>query len=122
MPEKEHTLFMDKYGLTKEMLIKSVYGSSNPSRYIASFASFMTLTEGSWKENLIKKVFKEFIELRILPYPEHVQLPIRFVGSIAHYHQDILTSTLKEYGITTEDVIQKPIYPLLAYHIKQRNR
>ena len=122
MPEHEHGLFREKYGLTKEVLIQSVYGSSNPSRYIASFASFMTVTHGSWKENLIKKVFREFIELRILPYPEHTQLPIRFVGSIAHYHQDILTSTLKEYDMTTDEVIQQPIHHLLAYHLKQSNK
>jgi glucosamine kinase len=122
MPEKEHKLFQETFGLTKELLIKSVYGSTNPSRYIASFASFMTHTEGSWKNELIKKVFREFVELRILPYPEHTNMPVRFVGSVAHYHQAILKDTLQEYGISTDEVIQQPIHHLLAYHLKQRNR
>lgn len=118
MPEKERTIFEANFTITKEVLVEKVYRSSGGNRYVASFAQFLVLIDGTWKTELIKKLFREFVQLRILSYPEHKTHKIKFVGSIAHYHRQYLEEVLTEYGIYADEIIQQPIYKLIDYHLK----
>jgi N-acetylglucosamine kinase-like BadF-type ATPase len=121
MPEDEKEIFLQHFKLTKEMLLEKVYRSPGGSKFVASFATFLTVIEGVWKENLLKKVFREFIELRILKYKECTSFPIYFVGSIAYLHQNYLNQVLMEYGLHSSKIIQHPAQNLIEYHLKQPN-
>lgn len=118
MPEKERAIFIQNFTVTKEVLIEKVYRSSGGNRYVASFAQFLVLIDGPWKTDLIKKLFREFVELRILSYPEHKTHKIKFVGSIAHYHRQYLEEVLAEYDLKADEIIQQPIYKLIDFHLK----
>jgi N-acetylglucosamine kinase-like BadF-type ATPase len=118
MPEKEREIFEQHFSVTKESLVEKVYRSSGGNKYVASFAQYLVLIDGKWKENLIKKCFREFVELRILRYPESKTYNISFVGSIAHYHRKYLNEVMDEYGLKAHEVIQQPIYKLIEYHLK----
>jgi len=122
MPEKERTIFEENFTVTKEVLVEKVYRTSGGNRYVASFAQFLVLIEGAWKTELMKKLFREFIHLRILSYPEHKTHKITFVGSIAHYHRQYLEEVLAEYGLAADDVIQQPIYKLIDFHLKKEHK
>lgn len=118
MPEYIKTSFESHFKINKADVVENLYRSSGANRYLASFARFLTLIEGDWKESLLTKVFKEFIELRILRYTECREYPIYFIGSVAFYHQEILKKTLKNYDLEAHEVLQKPINGLIDYHIK----
>lgn len=120
MPEIERSVFERSYTITKSLVIENVYRSWTGSRYIASFADFLTKINGVWKDDLIKRVFREFVELRIMHYEERDTLNIRFVGSIAFYYKQYLDQVLLEYGLSTSEVIQQPIFNLIEYHIKRK--
>ncbi|MBC7884680.1 MAG: hypothetical protein H7X99_04355 [Saprospiraceae bacterium] len=120
MPDKELALFSSNFSVTKEQLVEKVYRSSEGNRYVASFAQFLMLTDGEWKIKLLKKQFREFIELRILLYPEHRSYKLKFVGSIAHFHRSYLEEVLAEYGLVADEVIQQPIYKLIDFHLKHQ--
>lgn len=118
MPERESAIFAENFKVTKEVLIEKVYRSTGSNRYVASFAQFLVLIEGSWKADLIKRLFREFVTLRILNYPEHKTHKITFVGSIAHYHRSYLEEVLSEFGLKADEIIQQPIYKLIDFHLK----
>lgn len=120
MPEKEKEIFNANFSVTKELLVEKVYRTSEGNKYVASFAQFLVLIDGPWKETLIKKVFRDFITLRIMLYPEHTSHKIKFVGSIAHYHQQYLHEVMNEFGLKTDEIIQQPIYKLIDYHLKHK--
>ena len=118
MPEHEKAIFMANFSVTKELLVEKVYRTSEGNKYVASFAQFLVLIDGPWKDTLLKKVFRDFITLRILLYPEHKTHKIKFVGSIAHYHHRYLIEVLEEFDLKADEIIQQPIYKLIDYHLK----
>lgn len=120
MPSKERMIFEDNYKITKSQVIENVYRSTTGNRYIASFADFLPKINGQWKDDLIKRIFREFIVLRILRYEECRILPLSFVGSIAYYHKKYLDEVLSEYGLFTSEVIHQPIFQLIEYHKKYK--
>jgi glucosamine kinase len=118
MPEHEKAIFKANFSVTKELLVEKVYRTSEGNKYVASFAQFLVLIDGPWKDNLLKKAFRDFITLRILLYPEHKTHKIKFAGSIAHYHRRYLGEVLEEFGLKADEIIQQPIYKLIDYHLK----
>ncbi|MBK8626126.1 MAG: ATPase [Saprospiraceae bacterium] len=119
MPLEVQNSFLNHFKLTREDLIEQVYKQNAGSSYIASFASFLTIAEESWKSELLLKVFKEFIEYRICTLKEHTSYPIHFAGSIAYYHQKYLAQALNEFGLHLGEVVHQPIHELIDYHFKQ---
>lgn len=118
MPPREREIFNENFAVTKELLVEKVYKTSEGNKYVASFARFLVLIDGPWKENLLKKVFMDFITLRIMLYTEHKTYKIKFVGSIAYYHQKYLIKAMDEFGLKTDEIIQQPIFRLIDYHLK----
>ncbi len=118
MPAEEKARFSATYGLTKEDLLEKVYRSSGSIRYLASFSEFLSQCSLDWKKKVLHQVFSDFISLRIKLYEEHADLPVYFVGSIAHYHETELREALKAHGLSCAGIIQKPIYQLIEFHKK----
>jgi N-acetylglucosamine kinase-like BadF-type ATPase len=110
--------FKKKYNLDTHRIINKVYREAYPNRFLASLAPFI-------KENIkdesiyriVKKSFSDFIEYHILPYKDSQKMPISFVGSIAYYFKDILESLVKEYEISIDRIVRKPIDDIVNYHL-----
>lgn len=119
MPVQIRTKFDEQYHLHKNELLDNVYRSAEGSKYIASFASFLIGADEDWKIFILNKVFREFVEYRILTmnYPDHY--PIHFIGSIAFHHQKYLKNVMLEFGLTTGNIIEQPIHKLIEYHFKK---
>lgn len=117
LPEDLATSLKNTYGLTKDGILDTVYNSSIPSRYMATFAKFMhekqkhPIIHGMIYEN-----FSEFFERHVLKYEGHETLPVNFVGSIAYHFGDILKQVAKKYGLHVETIIQSPSEGLIKYH------
>lgn len=116
MPDAEKNQFESMYHLTKSQVIEEVYRNNRGSKYIASFALFLTHVDGVWKDTLIKRVFREFVHVRILKYSNYQNLPIVFVGSIAFHYQNVLEEVLSEFGLHASAIIRQPIINLIDYH------
>lgn len=120
MPETERNVFEANYPVTKEEVVEKVYRTSGANKYVASFAPFLMMIEGEWKEKLLNKVFKEFIELRIMRYNNFRDYPIKFVGSIAFFHRAYLEKAMNEYGLKIDEIVQKPVHKLIEYHLNHK--
>jgi hypothetical protein len=60
----------------------------------------------------------EFLRNHVCCFPNHQKYPVHFIGSIAFHFEDILRKAAESLGIKVGNIIQKPIYGLVDYHLK----
>lgn len=120
MPQTEKSLFDSMYHLTKAQVVQEVYRNQAGSRYIASFAQFLSHIDGIWKDTLIKRVFREFVQLRILKYKNFGGFPVVFAGSIAYHYRQYLEDVLLEFDLRADRIIKQPIHQLIQFHLNDK--
>ena len=117
MPEAIAQDFAQKYNLDADEIKRNLYQEDSPNAYLGQFAEFMfDHKDAPYMHQLISKGFEEFMETRVLPYPKAQEVPVYFIGSIAHFFRPVLEEVASKYGITIKDVIRRPIDRLIAYH------
>ena len=65
---------------------------------------------------LITEGMLKFIEYRILCFKESQNVPIHFIGSIAHFSEDIIKDCMKPYNLELGNIIRRPIDGLIDYY------
>jgi glucosamine kinase len=119
LPEEIAKDFEMQYPEGKTAIKNKIYEGA-PNVYLASFTRFLAAHKGNYfVQKLVGEAFDELINRHVRKYKGHNEVPIHFVGSIAHYFQDILRICLVEKGLTLGKVIQRPIDALVEYHIKK---
>jgi len=109
--------FRDEYNLDYRFILDSVYKESAPNRFFARFSPFIinNIAEPEIEE-MVKKEFREFVDYFIINYDNYKTLPIRLVGSIAYYYEDILKEVFAEYGLKIDKISKKPIEAMVEYY------
>lgn len=111
--------FTALYEVNKEIVLAKVYKELNPKRYLASFAHFAGKhIEHPFIEKLVYDCFTEFLEYHVCIYPQSKQVSVNFAGSVAHYFSKILEKVVEDKGLKVGRIVQKPIYELLNYYLK----
>jgi N-acetylglucosamine kinase-like BadF-type ATPase len=118
MPKYLSVAFEDKYNLTIEELLENVYQKPRANSYIAGFNRFIAEHKREpFIQNLIYRAMKAFFENQIMVFPQARDSEINFIGSIAHYYEDILKTVASEYHLTLGDIVKRPIDNLVKYHL-----
>jgi N-acetylglucosamine kinase-like BadF-type ATPase len=122
MPAEIASRFEEQYELSADVIKLNLYKKPNPNAYLASFAQFIfTSSEiNDYFYALIKKGIDDFIECRILTFKESHNVPIHFIGSIAHFSEDIIRACFKSYNLELGNVVRRPIDGLIDYYIKNK--
>ena len=110
--------FEKEYDLNADVIKDNLYRKENPNAYLATFSKFLI-------ENKDYKVFKEiiynglnrFIAHQIMQFKDCYDIPIHFVGSIAHYLKKEIRVSLTKKGMKMGNVVQRPIDNLVDYHL-----
>ena len=110
--------FEKEYDLNADVIKDNLYRKENPNAYLATFSKFLI-------ENKNYKVFKEiiynglnrFIAHQIMQFKDCYDIPIHFVGSIAHYLRKEIRVSLTEKGMKMGNIVQRPIDNLVDYHL-----
>lgn len=88
--------------------------------YLASFAEFIFTSEAGLSTPYFYKLVEEgilkFIERRILCFKEAQKVPIHFIGSIAHFSEDIIRDCFEPYQLELGKIIRRPIDGLIEYY------
>ncbi|MDX1462063.1 MAG: N-acetylglucosamine kinase [Marinirhabdus sp.] len=126
MPSALATEFEQRFNLDADVIKTNVYREKNPNMYLASFAEFIFNPSedrpvqmgeiNGYFYNLISEGIRKFIERRILCFKESQHVPIHFVGSIAHFSEDIIKDCLKPYQLELGTIVRRPIDGLIAYY------
>lgn len=145
LPDEIVARFHDRYSYTKADIIENVYRRPGANRFLASFCPFLCENLGDAAiHDLVKREFALFVSNNLVPYTRcgavhgarHcaspagdvqaddpassiLELPIGFVGSVAHYFREPLTEVLSEAGFSSPLIVKSPIDLLAAYHRKR---
>lgn len=124
MPSKIAEQFALGYDVTTENVLLHLYKQPMPAKYLASFAKFIFevgLTE-TYIQKLLEDGFNELVEYQFKLWPNYQKVPIHFIGSIAYFAADVLTTTLETKNLETGRILRKPIQGLYNYHVEKLKR
>ena len=117
LPEELATSLKNRYNLTKDSILDSVYYSDMPSTYLATFARFMSdKRKDPIIHSMIYQNFEEFFERHVCKYKGFTEVPVNFVGSVAFHFSDTLHQVARKYGAHIGTIITSPSEGLIAYH------
>ena len=118
MPAEIASEFEEKFDLEADDLKVNLYKKPNPNAYLASFAQFIFTQKeiNPYFYALIKEGISNFIECRILCYEKAHEVPVHFIGSIAHFSEKIIKECFKEHNLELGNIVQRPIDGLIKYY------
>ena len=118
MPLEIASNFETSFDLNADVIKLNLYQKPSPNAYLASFAQFIfTQPEiNPYFYALIKEGILNFIESRILCYEKAQDVPVHFIGSIAHFSEKIIIDCFKEHNLELGNIVQRPIDGLINYY------
>ena len=118
MPTQLAQEFEKRFNLDPDEIKNHLYKKHNPNMYLASFAEFIFTSKevNGYFYKLITEGILKFIEYRILCFKESQNVPIHFIGSIAHFSEDIIKDCMKPYNLELGNIIRRPIDGLIDYY------
>lgn len=122
MPDKLASEFEKRFDVNPDVIKMNVYQRPNPNTYLASFAEFIFTSEevNGYFWTLITEGMRKFIVKRVLCYKEAQGVPIHFIGSIAHFSEEMIRDVMKPYHLELGNIIRRPIDGLIDYYRKYR--
>lgn len=118
LPTDLREAFDERYHYTLEDILNALYNRPYPNRFLASFSEFLHPNKSHpFVHNLVKGSFLAFFEAQVKQYDHYRELPVGFVGSIAHYYQDILVEAAAAESIQVEKILKSPVDGLFDFHL-----
>ena len=109
-------LFYEKFRITADDALESVYSRPFPNRFLSTISFFLNEhIENEYIYNLVYSNFRNFFIRNIFQY-DYKNYPIRFVGSVAHIYNDVLTEVAKEFNIEISKTVESPMSGLVDFH------
>ncbi len=119
MPQDLGIKFAKEYDLEADVIKEHLYKQPNPNTYLATFARFMIENKDHpYCKAVIDKGFQQFVNNYIMQFELATKVPVHFVGSIAHYLKDELTTVLERNDLVVGVIRQRPIEGLVQFHIE----
>ncbi len=117
MPIDLSNRFFERFKFGKDEILDAVYKQPNPNRFLASFSKFIyqNLKE-QYVIDLVAGCFNQFFDKHICKYPQHKQVKLSCVGSVAFYYSNILRAVAANKGVNIDTIIETPIAGLTLYH------
>ncbi|TYP72207.1 BadF/BadG/BcrA/BcrD ATPase family protein [Aquimarina intermedia] len=120
MPPEVAEAFNEQYDLSSDVIKENLYKKENPNTYLASFAEFIFTSErNGYFYKIITEGIQEFVETRVLCFPEAQNVPIHFIGSIAHFSEDIIRAAVWPYHLKIGNIVRRPIDGIIEYYRKE---
>ncbi len=105
---------------TKVTLKRSIYGSNDMYKEVASWSRFYSDHRGhDWIEEKLYECFKTFFDLTITRYEGYENLPLWIIGSVGRYFQDVVKQVALDSGVKEISFEQYPIGKLVNNLIQQ---
>jgi N-acetylglucosamine kinase-like BadF-type ATPase len=103
-------------GRSKSELIRELYSSSKPNRYLAQYARpLLENPKTDYSREILKLGFSAYFQNHLSKYPEIQE--VRIVGSVAFLLETFLRTQLNKKGLHLAKVLKQPIDSLVEYHL-----
>jgi len=117
IPKDLATKFENEYDLDADVIKENLYKQPNPNTYLATFARFIVENKDHpYCRGVIDKGFQQFINNYIMQFDLATKVPISFVGSIAYYLREELTTVIERNDMVLGVIRQRPIEGLVEFH------
>ncbi|MDY8138178.1 BadF/BadG/BcrA/BcrD ATPase family protein [Aquimarina sp. 2201CG5-10] len=117
MPPEVASDFEKRFDLSSDSIKENLYKRENPNTYLATFAEFIFTSErNGYFYKVVTEGIQEFVENRVLCFPEAQNVPIHFIGSIAHFSEDIIKAAVWPYNLTVGNIVRRPIDGIIDYY------
>lgn len=111
---RDHYLAESK--LTQADIINKVYREPLANRFLASTSLYICQhLNNPLLNDLVVQNFRQFFTVNITPYGRK-DLPVHFVGSMAHQYYDLLALAAEAEGFSLGRVFKSPMEGLIQYH------
>ena len=108
MPENLKKRFEQQYNLDYASIVKNVYNTTRPSKFLGSFSYFYKENiDNDYIKYILLKAFDAFFE-RFLE-GVNKNLKVSFAGSIAKNFEEILTLSAENHGFQIGIIVDRPI-------------
>jgi N-acetylglucosamine kinase-like BadF-type ATPase len=119
MPQDLARKFEKGYNLDPDVIKENLYKQPNPNTYLATFARFLVENKDHpYSKGVIDKGFQQFINNHVMQFELATKVPIHFVGSIAYFLKDELTTVLERNDLVPGVIRQRPIEGLVEFHVQ----
>ncbi|TNE48357.1 MAG: hypothetical protein EP344_19000 [Bacteroidetes bacterium] len=119
LPEDLKAAFEQAYPEGKDYIKDQVYEKGlNANAYIATFTRFLgDHMAHPYTRQLIADSLGDFLDRHVCKYQGHQQVPVHFVGSIAHHFEEILLECMEDRHLRPGVILRKPIHALAEFHL-----
>lgn len=108
--------FYEKFRISTNDVMESVYNRPFPNRFLATISYFLAdYLEDDYVASLLRDNLRGFFTRNVCQY-DYKNYPIRFVGSLAHNFSDILREIASGYGIELDVIEETPMSGLIEFH------
>ncbi|MBP1593420.1 MAG: hypothetical protein H6Q12_438 [Bacteroidetes bacterium] len=115
-PKELMESFYDKFRITADDALESVYSRPFPNRFLSTISFFLNEhLDNDYVYNLVYSNLRNFFIRNIFQY-KYKDYPISFVGSVAYVYAKILNSVAKEFDITISNITETPMSGLVEFH------
>lgn len=116
LPEWICEKLYDEFELTQEQIMDKVYTHPFPSKFLATFTSFIAeYIEEPAIFNLVYDSFDAFFTRNVMHY-DLTDMQVGFVGSVAFMLKDPLEIAASEKNIFISQVLDNPVTGLIQFH------
>lgn len=117
LPKNLSEKFHNQFNLTVTELNKNVYHSKLVNAYLASFSTFVHENKNEpYIQNMVYEAMSSFFENQVLPHHEARFSEVNFIGSVAHYYEDILRASAAKFHLEIGHIVRQPIDHIVEYH------
>ncbi len=117
MPHDLGLKFAKDHELDADVIKENLYKQPNPNTYLATFARFLIENKDhAYCRGVIDKGFQQFVNNYIMQFELATKVPIHFVGSVAYFLREELTTVLERNDLIVGAIRQRPIDGLVEFH------
>ena len=115
-PKELANEFHEKFRISVNDVMESVYNLPFPNRFLGTIAYFLgDYMDNEYVYNLLTNNLRSFFNRNVCQY-DYINYPIRFVGSLAYAYPDILQEVAQEFGVERDVIEETPMNGLIEFH------
>ena len=115
---KELQQAFEQEGYHREQILKQVYSTTMPSRYLAGFSKFIVKNlQHPYMQELVNRCFELFFKFQIAEYSRSKTETLHAVGSVAWYYKNQFVAVAQKNNYKVGQILQSPMSGLRQYHL-----
>lgn len=117
IPEDLKQDLEQNYNMSLAHITEGLYDGDQKSRFIASYGAFLgDHADHPYIKEMLYEGFESFISRILLNYTNATDYEVRFIGSVAFAHQDLIKEILNKYNLKPGLFVKNPMERLVTFH------